>query len=158
MMMTVFCETEAIINSCPITKVSTDPNDLEALTPNYLLLFKSQPSLPPVLFEQADVYALRHWRQVQYMSNFFWKQGVKEYLPGLHERQKWNRAQRNFMPGDVVILVDEMSPRNSWITARVLDTVLDKNGLVCTVRIKTKSSILDRPITKVCLLQELNGQ
>lgn len=156
-LMTVFCEAEAIINSRPITKASTDPNDLEALTPNHLLLLKSQPSLPPGLFEKADVYTRRRWRQVQYMSNLFWKRWVKEYLPGLQERQKWNRAQRNFMPGDVVLLVDEMSPRNSWVTARVLDTVLDKNGLVRTVRIKTKSSILDRPITKVCLLQEADG-
>lgn len=44
---TVVCEVEAILNSRPITKASTDPNDLEALTPNHLLLLKGQPLLPP---------------------------------------------------------------------------------------------------------------
>ena len=44
---TVLCEAEAIINGRLITKASTDPNDLEALTPNHLLLLKTSSSLPP---------------------------------------------------------------------------------------------------------------
>lgn len=70
---TVLCEVEAIINSRPITKASTDPNDLEALTLNYLLLLKSKPSLPPGVFQEEDMYVQHRWRQVQYMSNLFWK-------------------------------------------------------------------------------------
>ncbi|KAL0199404.1 hypothetical protein M9458_007944, partial [Cirrhinus mrigala] len=126
---TVFCEVEAIVNSRPITKASTDPQDLEALTPNHLLLLKSRPLLPPGLFKEEDVYSRRRWRQVQYMSDLFWKRWVKEYLPGLQERQKWNSVKRNFVSGDLVVLVDDMAPRNTWITGRIVDTVLDKNGL-----------------------------
>ncbi|KAI2647244.1 putative ABC transporter ATP-binding protein YnjD [Labeo rohita] len=155
---TVFCEVEAIVNSRPITKASTDPQDLEALTPNHLLLLKSRPLLPPGLFKEEDVYSRRRWRQVQYMSDLFWKRWVKEYLPGLQERQKWNSVKRNFVSGDLVVLVDDMAPRNTWITGRIVDTVLDKNGLVRSVRIKTKTSYLNRPITKVCLLREAEGQ
>lgn len=155
---TVFCEAEAIVNSRPLTKASTDPQDLEALTPNHLLLLKLQPSLPPGLFKKEDVYSRRRWKQVQYMSDLFWKRWVKEYLPGLQERQKWNTAKRNFVPGDLVVLVDEMAPRNAWIIGRIVDTVPDKNGLVRSVRIKTKTSYLTRPITKVCLLQEAEEQ
>lgn len=157
-LVTVFCEAEAIVNGRPLTKASTDPQDLEALTPNHLLLLKSQPLLPPGLFEKEDVYARRRWKQVQYMSDLFWKRWVKEYLPGLQERQKWNAAKRNFVSGDLVVLVDDMAPRNTWIIGRIVDTVPDKNGLVRSVRIKTKTSYLNRPITKVCLLQEAEGQ
>lgn len=80
---TVLCEVEAIINSCPITKASTDPNDLEALTPNHLLLLKSKPSLAPGVFQMEDMYVRCRWRQIQYMSNLFWKHWVREYLPQL---------------------------------------------------------------------------
>ncbi len=90
---TVFCEVEAIINSRPITKASTDPNDLEALTPNHLLLLKSKPLLPPGVFVKEDIYVRRRWKQVQYMSDLFWKRWVKEYLPQLQERQRWQSTR-----------------------------------------------------------------
>lgn len=117
----VLCEVEAIINSRPITKASTDPNDLEALTPNHLLLLKTKLTLPPGEFQKEDVYARRRWKQVQYMSNLFWKRWVKGYLPQLQERQKWHRIRRNFIPGDFVVIVDEYAPRNSWLIGRVVD-------------------------------------
>ena len=44
---TVMCEVESIMNSRPLTKVSDDPKDLAALTPNHLLLLRPGPSLPP---------------------------------------------------------------------------------------------------------------
>lgn len=36
-------------------------------------------------------------------------------LPQLQERQRWATASRNFAEGDVVLLVDDCAPRNSWI-------------------------------------------
>jgi hypothetical protein len=45
---TLMCEGEAIVNGRPITKVSDDPKDLEALTPNHLLLLQKGSHVPPV--------------------------------------------------------------------------------------------------------------
>ena len=45
---TFMSEVEFIVNSTPLTKSSDDPNDLEALMPNHLLLIKSNSTLPPV--------------------------------------------------------------------------------------------------------------
>lgn len=47
-LQTLLCEVESIINHRPITTVSNDPTDLEALTPNHLLLMKTQPNIPQV--------------------------------------------------------------------------------------------------------------
>lgn len=65
---TVLCEFEAMLNNRPITKISQDPNDLEALTSNHLLLLKGKPILPPVLFDKNEAYAIRRWKQCQYIS------------------------------------------------------------------------------------------
>jgi len=51
------CEATAIIDNGPITQATNDPNDLEALAPNYLLLIKTQPNIPPGIFTKEDQYA-----------------------------------------------------------------------------------------------------
>ena len=151
---TVFCEVEAICNDRPISPSSDDPNDLEALTPNHLLLLKSKPVLPPGLFSKDDTYGRRRWKQVQYISDLFWKRWAKEYLPIMQQRQKWNKPRRSFAVGDLVLIVDETAPRSSWSMGRIIEAVKDRKGFVRRVRVKTQTNELERPITKVCLLLE----
>ncbi|XDV29292.1 hypothetical protein PO909_032429 [Leuciscus waleckii] len=71
-LQTLFCEVEAILNNRPLSTVSSDPYDLEPLTPNHLLLLKTQPIMPPGIFLKSDLYARRRWKQVQYMADLFW--------------------------------------------------------------------------------------
>ena len=69
-------------------------------------------------------------------------------LPKLRPRPK------GLVPGDIVLIADATAPRGSWLLGRVLETYADKKGLVRSARVKTKTSTLDRPITKLCLIQE----
>ena len=150
-LQTFFCEVEAIINSRPITTVSGDPGDLEALTPNHILLLKGKPNLPPTLSLATDMYKKR-WKQVQYLAHIFWKRWSVEYLHLLQKRQKWIRPQYNLKIGDIVIIVDNTRPRNQWLLGKVIATMPAKDGLVRQVQVKTKISTLVRPISKLCLL------
>jgi len=153
-LLTLMAEVEAIINGRPITKVSDDPRDPEALTPNHLLLLRSGPTLPPGLFVKGDNYSRRRWRHVQYLADVFWRRWLREYLPALQERQKWSRVSRIFAVGDVVLLVDENLPRSSWPLGRILEVFPNqKDGLVRSVRVKTRTSVLVRPIDKIVLLE-----
>ncbi len=149
---TVFCEVEAILNDRPITKLSDDANDLEPLTPNHLLLLKGKPALPPGVFEPHDQYVRRRWRQVQYLPDLFWKRWIQEYLPLLQERQKWNEKKRSLTAGDIVMIMDSSAPRGSWPLGRVLKVFPDKQGLVRSVRLQKKANIIERPVTKLCLV------
>ena len=111
---TFLCEVEAILNGRPLTSVSNDPRDLEALTPNHLLLLRAGADLPPGMFTKEDCYSRRKWRHVQYLSDQFWRHWTREYLPLLQSRQKWNRSRRNFREGDIVLIVNETTPRSFW--------------------------------------------
>lgn len=151
---TLMCEVEAIVNGRPITKLSDDPRDLEPLTPNHLLLLRAGPAVPPGTFTKYDNHGKRRWRQVQYLTDVFWRRWVREYLPSLQERQKWHKKQRNFAVDDIVLVYDDNKPRNSWPLGRILEVYTNsKDGLVRSVKLKTSTSELVRPVHKIVLLE-----
>ena len=155
---TLMCEIEAIINSRPITKVSSDPRDPNALTPNHLLLLRGSPAAPPGVFSKEDTYGRRRWRQVQYLSNVFWRRWIREYLPSLQQRHKWNKIQRNLAVDDLVLFLNENTPRSSWPLARVLEVYANtKDGLVRSVKLKTSTAVLVRPVDKLVLLEAVDA-
>ena len=112
---TLLCEVEYILNDRPLTTTTDDPSDLEALTPNHLLLMKKQPVMPPGLFNKEDTYARRRWKQIQYLADLFWKRWVRESLPRLQERQRRTQTKKNRSTGDVVMIMDESAPRSSCV-------------------------------------------
>ena len=71
----------------------------------------------------------------------------------MQERQKWCATQRNVAIGDIVLIV-ESNVRNSYCLGRVIKLVTDKKGFVRSVEVKTKDTVLQRPITKLCLVLE----
>ena len=116
----IMCQAEHIVNSRPLTAVSNDVNDLEALTPAHLLNLHREPVLSPGIFTKQDSYVKRRWRQVQYIADLFWKQWTREYLPLLQQKQKWWANTRDFQIGDIILLAED-SPRNCWLLARIVD-------------------------------------
>ena len=79
---TVMCETEAIVNSRPLTVDNiSSPTEAEPLTPNHLLTMKSRVLLPPPgEFQRADLYLVKSWRRVQYIVNQFWSRWRKGFF------------------------------------------------------------------------------
>ena len=152
-LQTLFCEVEAILNARPLTKVSDDPNDFNALTPNHLLLLRSNQSFPPGVFTSKESYSKRRWKQVQYMADVFWKRWTKEYLPTLQVRQKWNSIERNLKENDLVLIMEQTQNRNQWPLGRIVEVYAGRDGLVRSAKVKTVNSEYRRPVTKLCLLE-----
>ncbi|XP_064629340.1 uncharacterized protein LOC135488626 [Lineus longissimus] len=153
-LQTLFCEVESIINSRPITVASDNPNESEALTPNHLLILQTDPELPPGEFVKKDLYVRQRWRQIQHLTEVFWRRWRQEYVLLLQERQKWLQPRRNMSVNDIVLITDN-TPRNQWPMGRIIQVDEDDKGLVRVVHVKTKTSVFVRPVTKVVTLLEV---
>ena len=152
MLRTFLVEVESIINSRPLVPLSIDARNNEPLTPNHLLLLRSSPNQCPGVFEENSSYARKKWMYVQHLANVFWKRWIDEFLPMLNKRQKWLTKEENLKRDSIVLLVDERLPRAKWLLGRVVDVYPDKNNLIRTVLIKTKSGLAKRPVNKLCLI------
>ena len=149
---TIFCEVETIINSRPLTVVSSDPNDILPLTPNNLLNVGSVPV--PMDVGEAESYSVKRWKQVQYVSDIFWKRWSREYLTCLQKREKWLKKSRDVNINDIVLIVDETLPRCHWPLGRVIEVHKSADGLIRKVTVRRGSKQYDRPISKLILLLE----
>ena len=148
---TALCEAENLVNSRPITKVSQDPED-GVLTPNHLLLMKANASDDHMAFNLGAIYR-RNWKKVCMLRDQFWAKWSKEYLLNLQNRQKWDRKQENFRVGEIIILVDTSIPRSQWPLGIVQKVIVGRDGLVRELDVKTKSTTLRRPISRVVRLE-----
>ncbi|XP_063052707.1 uncharacterized protein LOC134447256 [Engraulis encrasicolus] len=167
---TLFYEAMAIVNSRPLSIDGiNDPHSLEPLTPNHLVLMKSKVALPPPgKFVREDLYAAKRWRRVQYLVEQFWSRWRREYLQNIYLRQKWHVPRRNLQINDVVIIKEDLLPRNEWRLGRVIDVTEGADGLVRRVKVRVgdhnlqerkgnytfKTSVVERPIQKLVLLLE----
>ena len=147
----MFCKVKATLNNRPITTVSSDPRDLNPLTPNHVLLIRSTGNMPMSVQDENPLK--KRWRQVEYLTNIFWKRWTTEYITHLQLRTKWKKDSENLKIGDVVLFRDSSVPRNEWLLGRVIKTLKGKDGKVRNVGLQTKDGRQLRPVANLCLLE-----
>ncbi|KAG1929509.1 hypothetical protein F2P79_022940 [Pimephales promelas] len=166
---TFMYEVMAIVNSRPLTSEHiNDPVGPEPLTPNHILTMKSTIIAPPPgEFVREDLYLQKRWKRVQFLANEFWTRWRKEYLLSLQQRSKWNKSRRNTKINDIVLLQDDLAPRNQWKLAKVVEVFPGSDGMVRRLKLLVSDAALDskgartnkpvyleRPIHKTVLLLE----
>jgi hypothetical protein len=151
---TAMCAAEGLLNSRPITYVSSDPHDMTPLTPNHFIIGQLGGQFAAEAFDiEEQVKPVKRWRRVQQLISQFWKRWRKEFLPSLNVRSKWFHLQRNLKVGDVVLVVDPNAKRGDWPLGRVTQVYPAKDGLVRVVEVKVGKSIYKRPIHRLCPLE-----
>ena len=154
-LLTVLAEVEHMVNSRPLTYVSSDPTDPEALTPNHFLLGRASPHLAPALLRNDDMCSRRRWRQSQAVAENVWKRWTREYIPTLTRRSKWRQETRNLQAGDLVLMAESNLTRGSWPLARIVRVFPGEDGRVRSAELRTSGGrTYTRPTAKICLLEE----
>lgn len=88
-MHTVMLQIEACLNSRPLTPLSNDPGDLEALTPGHFLIQRPLTAVPEPSLHNLPENRLSRWQRVQNYSQIIWKRWSTDYLSNLQSRNKW---------------------------------------------------------------------
>ena len=127
--ITVVAQVTGLLNSRPLTTMSEDITDPEPLTPNHLLLGRSNPNMPPDLFGGGDLSSRKRWRAAQALTQLFWERWVREYAPTLIERRKWSVNDRNLSAGDAVAVLDCKNARGQWVIGRVKVPIVGSDGV-----------------------------
>ena len=147
-LLTAFTIAEGMINSRPLTYQSTDPKDELPLTPNHFLMgHQGRIPLDDVDFEQYNPQQ-RYYYMQRLMTNV-WKRWMRELLPTLNPRNKWNTIEEDLKVDDIVISIEKDVPRGKWPMGRVLEVHhgLDERIRVVTVLIDGKN--VTRPISRL---------
>ncbi|KAL9977438.1 hypothetical protein ACROYT_G014841 [Oculina patagonica] len=153
-LLTAFAEVAWVVNSRPLTEVSSDVDDLEALTPNHFLIGRGSLNLPPGIVDDKELSSRKRWRQAQVVANHVWSRWLREYLPGLITRKKWTQPTVNVKVGDLVLVVDRAVSRGSWPLGRIVKVFPGLDSIVRSADVKTKFGVMRRPVTKLALLEE----
>ncbi|XP_011644659.1 uncharacterized protein LOC105429446, partial [Pogonomyrmex barbatus] len=119
--MTVLAQIEACLNSRPLCQLSSDPNDLQALTPTHFLIGGPLISLPDINVLDVPINRLDRWQLTQRITQHFWKRWSVEYLTSLQGKCKWTIERENLAVNDIVLIVsDNMSPLQ-WKLGRIIE-------------------------------------
>jgi len=149
---TILSQIECILNSRPLTRLSSDPNDLCALTPSYFLIGRDSSSLPYPDLEHTPVNRLALYEKLEKIKQQFWHRWSVEYIRQLQQRQKWKINCRNLAVGELVLVHDNDLPPFRWKLGRVSEVHPGTDGVVRVATVKTAYGTIKRAVVKLAPL------
>ena len=102
------CLVEQTLKARPLTQVSSDATNLEAITPNHFLIGNRNLCLPYLSGAEQFVDHRKRLRQTQAYADLIWDRFRKEYMTTLNSWKKWQTTtDRSLQQGDLVWLVED---------------------------------------------------
>lgn len=151
-MSTLLCRIEATLNSRPLCPLSSDPADINALTPGHFLIGNALMSVPEYNWETTALNRLSRWQLIQQASQSFWRTWHKDYINSLRQRSKWTESTPSVLPGQLVLIRDDNLPPLKWCLGRIEHCIAGPDGIVRVFDITTTQGTLRRSATKLCPL------
>ncbi|XP_029054586.2 uncharacterized protein LOC114881867 [Osmia bicornis bicornis] len=135
---TLLTQIEAVLNSRPLEPLSDDPGDISALTPGHFLIGSALNTIPEPSLLDVSPGRLSKWQLIQQRR--------------LQSISKWHHPSHDIKTGSLVLLTNEHLPPSKWPLARVTEVHTGKDALTRVATVKTATTTLIRPITKLVIL------
>lgn len=149
---TVLCRIESILNSRPLTPASSDPAELECLTPGHFLIGRPLLAVPETEIPFKSHTMVQRWKLINQCVQAFWRRWRNEYLQTLQTHSRWLKDAPNIEVDDMVVIKDALTPPLKWCMGRVISVVPGADQVVRVGRVQTASGTITRPVVKVVKL------
>ncbi|XP_062528629.1 uncharacterized protein LOC110386484 isoform X2 [Bombyx mori] len=151
-MSSCLCQIEAILNSRPLTPISSDPLDLTALTPAHFLIGRPLTSVPHPQITDGNITRLERYQRVELIRQHFWKRFINEYISLLQQKSKWSTSTGSLIPGTLVLVKDRTLPALLWPLGRITKTYPGSDGITRVAEVKTRTGTVVRGFNSICPL------
>jgi len=111
---TLLCRIEEVLNSRPITSLSNDPSEFNALTAGHFLIGGPLQLPPEPDYTGMPQKCVHRFKLMQAQAQSFWKRWSSEYFPQCQRRCKWTKLTRNIEVGHLEILRNDNNPPLQW--------------------------------------------
>ena len=158
---TVLAEAQTIVNSRPLTYVSS-VRESEVLTPNHLLVGRNI-NIAPSLIEfcndppwQCDLSLHTQYSRLSKIIKHFQDAWNNEYILSLRERHfAATTPEQHSFPrvDDIVLLVNNSNNREDWILGKILSVETDNENIVRQVTVKTRDGTYNRSLNRIVPLE-----
>lgn len=145
--ITILCKVEAILNSRPLTPLSSDPTDIRVLTPGHFLIGGPLNAIPQRDFINVSSNRLKAWEGLQQIQQQFWESWYKDYLHNLQTRPRKFQDIQYFKVGEMVLVKEPNVPPMKWMMGRIVKLFPSpRDKVVRNVRIITQLGEKDRHV------------
>lgn len=149
---TLLVQIEAILNSRPLTPLSSDPNDLSPLTPAHFLIGRTFNAVADPTLMHLKEARLSNWQRVQQLQQHWWTRWSKEYVSELQLRSKWRQPYPEIRENTMVLIKEDNVPPAKWRLGRVIANHPGTDNIVRVISVRTATGTIRRTIAKICPL------
>ena len=126
--------------------VSAYSSDLGAITPKHFLIVNQSTTISSIVDVDEFDHRKRYARAPSYATTI-WARWIKEYVPALNRRSKWQTpTEQHLNTGDLAWVVEEINPRGHYPTARITELRYGSDRVARSAILRTSSGSLVSPI------------
>ncbi|XP_018405946.1 PREDICTED: uncharacterized protein LOC108782223 [Cyphomyrmex costatus] len=149
---TFLAQIEALLNSRPLTPLSSDPHDLSPLTPAHFLIGRTFSSIADPDLSHLKQPRLSSWQRIQQLQQNLWERWNKEYISELQQKTKWRVPFPPLAINTLVLLKEDHLPPAKWRLGRVMEVHPGSDGVPRVASVRTSTGIVRRVFSKLCPL------